>query len=48
MGEYRPPFTITDEMVSYVASISEKIGRIAAMDHPEARPHLRRNNIFRL
>lgn len=47
MGEYRPPFTITDEIVSYVASISEKIGRIAAMDHPEARPHLRRNNRIR-
>ena len=27
MGEYKPPFTITNEILSYVSSISEKIGR---------------------
>ena len=28
VGEYKPPFTITNEILSYVLSISEKIGRI--------------------
>ena len=26
MGDYQPPFTITNEILSYVSSISEKIG----------------------
>lgn len=30
MSDYRQPFEITNEMLSYVASISEKIGRITA------------------
>lgn len=29
MEEYKPPFTITNEILSYVSSISEKIGRIS-------------------
>lgn len=29
MEKYTPPFTITNQMLSYVASISEKIGRIS-------------------
>ncbi len=44
MGDYRPPFTITNEILSYVASISEKIGRITAISNLEAKPHLRKNN----
>lgn len=44
MGEYKPPFTITNEILSYVSSISEKIGRITAMNNLEAKPHLRKNN----
>lgn len=44
MGEYKPPFTITNEILSYVASISEKIGKITATGSLEARPHLRKNN----
>lgn len=44
MGDYKPPYTITNEMLSYVSSISEKIGRITATGHLEAKPHLRRNN----
>ena len=44
MGEYRPPFTITNKILSYVSSISEKIGRITATSNLEAKPHLRRNN----
>ena len=44
MGEYKPPFTITNEILSYVSSISEKIGRITATNNLEAKPHLRKNN----
>ena len=44
MGEYKAPFTITNKILSYVSSISEKIGRITANRNLEAKPHLRRNN----
>lgn len=44
MGDYIPPFTITNEILSYVSSISEKIGRITATNNLESKPHLRRNN----
>ena len=44
MGEYKPPFTITNKILSYVSSISEKIGRITATSNMETKPHLRRNN----
>lgn len=44
MEGYQPPFTITNEILSYVASISEKIGRITATSNLEAKPHLRKNN----
>ena len=47
MGEYKPPFTITNEILSYVSSISEKIGRITATGNLEAKPHLRKNNRIR-
>ena len=44
MGEYKPPFTITNEILSYVSSVSEKIGRITAVSNLAAKPHLRKNN----
>lgn len=44
MEEYKPPFTITNKMLSYVSTISEKIGQITAISNMEAKPHLRRNN----
>lgn len=44
MGVYKPPFTITNQMLSYVSSVSEKIGRITATANMEAKPHLRKNN----
>lgn len=44
MGEYKPPFAITNEILSYVSSISEKIGRLTAISGLEAKPHLRKNN----
>ena len=47
MGNYKPPFTITNEILSYVSSISEKIGRIAATSNLESKPHLRKNNRIR-
>ena len=39
MGVYKPPFTITNEILSYVSSISEKIGRISATSNLESKPH---------
>ncbi len=44
MGEYTPPYVITNERLSYVSSISEKIGRITATGNLESKPHLRKNN----
>lgn len=44
MKDYAPPFTITNEILSYVSSISEKVGRITATSNLEAKPHLRKNN----
>lgn len=44
MGDYQPHFTITNEILSYVSSISEKIGRISTIGNLEAKPHLRKNN----
>ena len=44
MNEYTPPFQITNEIVAYVASISEKIGKISVVSNLESKPHLRKNN----
>ena len=44
MGDYKPPFTFTNEILAYVSSISEKVGRISAISNLESKPHLRRNN----
>lgn len=44
MGDYQPSFTITNEMLYRVSSISEKIGHMTATSHLETRPHLRKNN----
>lgn len=44
MDNYKPPFTITNEILSYVSSISEKIGCITAINSLGAKPHLRKNN----
>ena len=44
MGSYKPPYIITNEILSYVSSISEKLGRITANSNLEAKPHLRKNN----
>lgn len=47
MENYQPPFSITNSMLSLVASISEKLGRISVLHNLESRPHLRRNNRIR-
>ena len=47
MEEYQPPFTISVEMLSLTAVISEKIGRISSYRAFASRPHLRRNNLIR-
>ena len=47
MREYIPPFEITNEILGYVSSVSEKIGRITATKNFEIRPHLRKNNRIR-
>lgn len=42
-----PPFEITPEILSYVADISELVGRIGVTDHLSANPTLRRENRIR-
>lgn len=44
MDRYQPPFSITNEMLSYVSSISEKVGRISVTRNWESKPRLRKNN----
>ena len=41
---YKPPFTITNAILKYVASISEKLGKLNAVQGLENKPHLRKNN----
>ena len=44
MENYEPPFTITNSILTHVASISEKLGRITLLSDMETKPHLRKNN----
>lgn len=44
MEGYKPPFEITNKILTYVASVSEKIGQISATSNLESKPHLRKNN----
>ena len=44
---YQPSYTITNQILAYVSSISEKIGNISAIHNLESKPHLRRNNRIR-
>ena len=44
MENYKPPFSITNEMLSRIGSISEKLGKISAYRSLETKPQLRRNN----
>ena len=44
MTAYQSPFHITNSMLMYVSSISEKVGEINILQNMEAKPHLRKNN----
>lgn len=44
MEQYTPPFNITNQMLSLVSSISEKLGKIDVISNLEVKPHLRKNN----
>lgn len=44
MSGYIPPYEITDKILSLVASISEKIGRVTERSNLDSKPHLRKNN----
>lgn len=44
---YQPLYTITNQILVYVSSISEKIGNISATHNLESKTHLRRNNRIR-
>lgn len=44
MDNYTPPFTVTDDILALVASISEKVGRLTVAATTPAKPHLRKNN----
>lgn len=44
MDQYNPPYEITNQILEYVASISEKIGRISVTTNLDNKPHLRKNN----
>lgn len=41
---YTPPYQITDKILSLVAEISEKIGKITERTNLDSKPHLRKNN----
>ena len=43
----RPPFSISNRMVTLVSQISEKLGEISNFRTFESKPHLRRNNRIR-
>lgn len=47
MDHYTPPFSITNKMLTLVAEIAEKTGRMANYHSFETKPYLRRNNRIR-
>ncbi len=47
MQEYIPPFTLTTDMLTLVASIMEKIGSMNSFDRLDCFPHLRKQNRIR-
>ena len=47
LSEYKPPFTMTDEMTVLISEISEEIGRISVFQEGSSTPHLRRKNRIR-
>ena len=47
MGEYKPPFHMTDRITNLVADICEQVGRITVLSHGNLNPHLRKENRIR-
>ena len=47
MDTYNPPYQITDQMITLISSISEKLGSLTARHNFERKLHLRRNNKIR-
>ena len=47
MSDYKPPFHMTDKMISLIAEISEQVGRITVLQEDTIRTHLRRENRIR-
>lgn len=47
MGEYKPPFHMTDAMMNLIAEISEQVGRINVLGQAQISPHLRKENRIR-
>lgn len=47
MKKYKPPYTITNEILDYVSSIMEKIGKLDNYTNFNKMPKLRRNNRIR-
>jgi Fic family protein len=47
MSEYKPPFHMTDKIISLVAEISEQVGRVTVLQEGAISPHLRRENRIR-
>lgn len=41
---YEPPFNITHKMIEYIASISEKLGKMSVSQNMKSKPYLRKNN----
>lgn len=44
MSKYKPPFHLTEKMITLVAEISEQVGRITLMEGGSVKAHLRREN----
>jgi Fic family protein len=47
MRNKKPPFEITNQMISYVAEIAELVGKLSAVSSLSANPTLRRSNRIR-
>ena len=45
MDEYKPPFTITNSILSHVASVSEKVGRIRLLSGLKQNPYITQTDL---
>lgn len=47
MNKYKLPFHVTDKIITFIAEISEQVGRITVQQGGTVSPHLRRKNRIR-